>query len=322
MRFLIFIYLLVAMESLAQTSANYDSLSKKAWQLYTDKAFLKSAETYQKAFLALGGKGLVNDRYLAACAWAWAGKPDSSFVHLFKITDKGLYTNLSEITSDTKLSPLHNDGRWKKVIDQVKKNKENAEAKLDRQLVAQLDSVYHDDQDGRHQINTVISKGGQQSPETMALWKSIRLKDSLNQIKVMKILDNRGWLGADVVGKEGNSALFLVIQHADISIQEKYLPMMKDAVKKGNAAASSLALLEDRVALRRGGLQTYGSQIGMMPETGEHYVLPLADPDRVNERRKEVGLGSLETYIEHWGMTWDVEAYKKKLPEYIRIQKK
>lgn len=322
MRFLLFLFLTVSSASLAQKSPSYTSLTEKAWQLYTEKEYLKSAQTYSQAFMVLGGRGQVEDRYQAACAWAWASKPDSAFVQLYKIVDKGLYTNLDEISTDTKLSPLHTDARWKKVVDQVAKNKAKAEEKLDRKLAAHLDSIYHDDQDGRHQINAVMSRGGKQTPESVALWNSIHTKDSLNQIKVMKILDTRGWLGTDVVGKDGSRALFLVIQHADLPIQEKYLPMMKEALKKGDASGSSLALLEDRVALRKGGLQTYGSQIGMMPETGEHYVLPLADPDQVNQRRNEVGLGPLEEYLSEWNMTWDVEAYKKKLPDYIRLQRK
>lgn len=155
-----------------------------------------------------------------------------------------------------------------------------------------------------------------------AHWKIINEKDSINLIKVKKILDERGWLGADIIGNQGNSTLFLVIQHSDIETQEKYLPMMREAVSKGNARASSLALLEDRVALRKGGKQIYGSQVGRDQETGEYYVLPLVDPDNVDKRRAEVGLGTIQDYISNWGMTWDVEEYKKKLPEIEAKQKK
>jgi hypothetical protein len=41
----------------------------------------------------------------------------------------------------------------------------------------------------------------------------------------------------------------------------------------------------------------------------------LADPDHVDERRASVGLQPLAAYVEHWKITWDVEAYKKQLPE-------
>ena len=85
---------------------------------------------------------------------------------------------------------------------------------------------------------------------------------------------------------------------------------MREAVKLGNARASSLALLEDRVALRQGERQIYGSQIGRDPETNEYYVSPLIEPEKVNERRAEVGLGPIEEYIQNWGMTWDLEKHK------------
>ena len=57
----------------------------------------------------------------------------------------------------------------------------------------------------------------------------------------------------------------------------------------GNAMRPDLALLEDRVALRQGKKQIYGSQIGMDPETGEYFVSPLEDPDNVVERRIKMG---------------------------------
>jgi hypothetical protein len=106
-----------------------------------------------------------------------------------------------------------------------------------------------------------------------------------------------------------------VIQHAGIKIQEKYLPMMRDAVIKGNARAGSLALLEDRVALRRGGKQIYGSQITRDDKTGKYYVMPLEDPDNVDKRRQQVGLGPLKDYVSEWGIIWNVGDYKRFLLE-------
>jgi hypothetical protein len=141
--------------------------------------------------------------------------------------------------------------------------------------------------------------------------------DSLNLISIVSILDKHGWLGPEIIGEQGNSTLFLVIQHANITTQQKYLPMMREAVKKGNARPSSLALLEDRVLLRTGKNQIYGSQIGIDSNTNLNYVLPLDDPDNVDKRRAEVGLQPLADYISLWNLTWDVEAYKKELPALI-----
>jgi len=114
------------------------------------------------------------------------------------------------------------------------------------------------------------------------------------------LLDQYGWLGADVIGAQGNATLFLVIQHADQATQEKYLPMMREAVKNGKGQGSSLALLEDRVALRQGKKQIYGSQIGRDMGSKLYYVQPLEDPDNVDKRRAQVGLQPLAEYISQW----------------------
>lgn len=304
-----------------QEEEKYSELVKSAWSLYESKDYLKSAEKYSEAFVVLGGKGMVNDRYNAACSWALANEPDSAFIQLFKIAKNGNYTNYGHLTTDTDLNSLYPDERWSEVIAIVAANKEKAEVNFDKPLVAILDTVYQDDQKYRHQIKGIEEKYGWESDEMKAHWKIINEKDSINQIKVKKILDERGWLGPDVIGNQGNSTIFLVIQHAEIETQEKYLPMMREAVSKGNARGSSLALLEDRVALRKGEKQIYGSQVGRDQETGEYYVLPLIDPDNVDQRRSEVGLGPIQDYISNWDLTWDVEAYKKNLPEIEAKQK-
>lgn len=308
--------------SFGQDWEKYSELIKEAEQFYDDKEYLESGKKYADGFVALGNKGAVNDRYNAACSWALANQSDSSFAQLFIIARKGNYTNLSHLTSDTDLTSLHEDKRWSEVIELVRLNKEKAEAHLDKALVAILDTVYTEDQKYRKQLGDIEEEYGHDSDEMRAHVQIIIEKDSINLIKVTRILDERGWLGADVIGDQGNSALFLVIQHADLETQEKYLPMMREAVKDGRASSRSLALLEDRVALRKGEKQIYGSQIGRDKETGEYYVLPLLDPDNVDQRREEVGLGSLGDYVSNWGINWDVEEYKKKLPEYEAKQVK
>ena len=304
-----------------QDVEKYYELAKTAATLYESKEYLKSGEKYSEAFEFFKGKGTITDRYKAACSWAMANRPDSAFVQLFKVANNGKYSNVAHIASDTALLSLHHDDRWSKLLEIVKDNKKQSETTIDKSLVAILDTVFQDDQKYRQQIKGIQDKYGWDSDEMKAQWKLIQEKDSINQIKVKKILDERGWLGPDVIGNQGNSTLFLVIQHADIETQEKYLPMMREALTKGNAIAPNLALLEDRIALRKGGRQIYGSQIGQDQETKEYYVLPLEDPDNVDQRRAKVGLGKIQDYIANWGLTWDAEAYKKKLPEIEAKQK-
>ena len=100
--------------------------------------------------------------------------------------------------------------------------KNNAHAGLNAVLVSQLDSIHALDQIYRNEINQIGEKYGWQSKEMKAHWKIISSVDSSNLTIVEKILNTFGWLGADVVGQQGNSTLFLVIQHSNQKTQEKY----------------------------------------------------------------------------------------------------
>jgi hypothetical protein len=307
--------LLISNFSFGQEGEKYFELIKNAWNLYETKDYKLSAEKYSEAFSAFENKVNTRDRYNAACSWALAKEIDSSFVQMFKIAEKGNYLNFGHITTDSDLDNLHPDKRWSEVLEIVKANKEKAEVNFDKPLVAILNTIYQEDQGLRRQISEVEKEYGRESDEMKAHWKLIAEKDSINLIKIQRILDEHGWLGNDIIGNQGNKTLFLVIQHSDLPIQEKYLPMMREAVSKGNTRPSGLALLEDRVALRQGKKQVYGSQIGRNPETAEFYISPLKDPDNVDKRREEVGLGTLQEYVSRWDIEWDIEKYKKALPE-------
>ncbi len=188
-------------------------------------------------------------------------------------------------------------------------------------MVVVLDRIRSDDQFYRIQLDSVQARYGGRSPELQNLLKQMHRTDSINTLKITTIIDRYGWLGPDSIGVNGNRTLFLVIQHAEDCVQEKYLPVMREAVKAGRAKAASLALLEDRVALQQGKKQIYGSQVSWNMETNEYYVLPLEDPDHVDERRAKVGLPPMAAYLAEWNMKWDVEQYKKDLPRLEKEMK-
>lgn len=291
--------------------------------LYHAQQYKASAKHFQTAFDALDGKAYPNDRYNAACAYALAGNKKMAFFHLNNLAESSVqYSDYDHIIQDTDLNALHKDKRWNPLIQKIKANKEDLEKDYDRPLITLLDSIYNEDQQYRHALPAIEEKYGRNSDEVKAHWKIINEKDSLNLIVVKKILDERGWLGPKIIGELGGSTLFLVIQHSDLETQQRYLPMMREAVKNKNANPSNLALLEDRVALGLGEKQIYGSQIGINNETGTHFVLPLADPDQVDKRRAEVGLMPLNDYVFMFGMTWNLEEYKKQLPELEKYWRK
>lgn len=181
----------------------------------------------------------------------------------------------------------------------MKEEIKESQSKLDRDLVELLNDVYRADQHFRNRVDN--------KSRNYKKWKTT---DSLNQVQVRKILDERGWLGPEIVGHQGSAAIFLVIQHSDLQTQLKYLPMMRSAVQKGGARGRDLALLEDRVALGQGKKQIYGSQIYTNPETGSHYVAPIENPESVNVRRAEVGLNAIEDYVKRWNIVWDVDEHR------------
>jgi len=150
------------------------------------------------------------------------------------------------------------------------------------------------------------NKFGRDSDEMHYFWQLVSEQDSLNELEVMKILDSRAWVGTDVVGGQANTSLWLVVQHAPLDIQEKYLPLLRESVLAGQSQGSHLALLEDRIRMRKGLPQTYGSQIIRDEKTGEQIVYEIQEPEYVNQRRKEVGLGPIEDYVKRWGIEWTI----------------
>ncbi|MCW3084411.1 MAG: hypothetical protein JWP12_1777 [Bacteroidetes bacterium] len=317
--FFILFLLLPGVTSFAQISPErYNELLKKADRFYRLKNYKTSAQTYSQAFKLNRWKATTDDRYNAACAWAMAGIPDSAYFQLGKVIENGKYYNYQMIATEPAFKSLQKEKRWELLLENVQQNAKNAEAKLNKPLIWKLDSINTDDQQYRVRIDDTKSAYGADSKELKELWQQINKTDSINLIKVKAILDRDGWLGPDIVGLNGNTTLFLVIQHSDLKTQEHYLPMMREAVKNGNAQASALALLEDRVALGEGKKQIYGSQIITDPKTGKDTIAPVEDFPNVDKRRAAVGLEPLQEYVNHWGIVLKPRAPKKKAePVYL-----
>ena len=98
-------------------------------------------------------------------------------------------------------------------------------------------------------------------------------------------------------------AAFLVVQHTDQSTQEYYLPFLKAAVEEGEARPQDLALLEDRVLMRQGKRQRYGSQLQENGNGGWKFY-PIEDEVNVDERRKSVGLPPISEYAKQFGFKY------------------
>jgi len=185
----------------------------------------------------------------------------------------------------------------------------SGQSKFNKELSALLDTVYHDDQSGRLKLDSLQKQFGWKSEQVQSLVKTLIIQDSLNLIRVKKIIDTYGWLGPDEVGKQGAQTIFLVIQHADSLTQVTYVPLMREAVKKRKARPQDLALLEDRILTNQGKEQIYGSQV-RTNEAGKYEFYPIKDEPNVNKRRASVGLQPLEEYAKYFDIKYDLPKSK------------
>lgn len=130
-------------------------------------------------------------------------------------------------------------------------------------------------------------------------WKLQTDIDVANMKRLAEIVDAFGWPGIRFAGRASQTA-FLVLQHADIDTQRKYLPLLREAVGRKDALGGHLAMLEDRVRVADGKPQLYGTQLGGAPLRFD----PIEDEAHVDERRASVGLPPMAEYARMFGASY------------------
>lgn len=308
-------FILLSLDAVAQNDI-YSQKAREGKQLLAAGEYDEAAKCYSGAFQSVGWQGSISDRLNAARAWAMAGTLDSAYSNLFKIVEQGDIDNFEvsnvyryffeALNTDEYLQPMRSDARWPVLCDRAKANLPGMP-----ELAKTLEEVLKRDQSLRSEIHSIETRFGPNSAEMTSHRKLIQMQDSVNQGIVTGVLEKYGWLGKKEVGWMGSQAIFLVVQHAPLPVQEKYLPMMREAVKAGNAKRSDLALLEDRVLTRTGKKQLYGSQVTRDTATNETHFFPIEDVDNVDIRRAAAGLGPLAEYAKHFGIVWNAEAIEK-----------
>ena len=73
------------------------------------------------------------------------------------------------------------------------------------------------------------------------------------------------------------------------------MQLLKEAVVNGDAPKWHLAYLTDRVLVNEGSPQIYGTQIQDIE--GNAVLRPVEDPDHLDKRRREMGLGPITDYL-------------------------
>ncbi len=292
MRFLIilFVYLILFISPSFGQSLQYDSLKAIAQKSFEEGNYQLAATQFHSAFNVLGGKGYPQDRYNASIAWTIIGEKDSAFYNLFRLAEKTTFLEYNLLIKEDKFLRLKTDQRWLELLHIINPKNEIYNDSLSKVL----SSIRDKDQKFRYLLDAERRPYNEESTDTFkSILKTMIINDSLNLIIVEAIIDKYGWLSRNEVGFEESSALWLVIQHSNLKVQEKYFPVMKEAVKNGRADKMQLAMLEDRILMNQGKKQLYGTQYRLNEISKQMELWEIEDPINLNKRREAVGLSPM-----------------------------
>ena len=172
------------------------------------------------------------------------------------------------------------------------------------------------DQDARNKLVELMKKRSLENHNDVGIalnskeFEEVNKIDTQNKKRMMEIIAQYGWPGQTLVGKDGANAAWLLVQHADMDrpFQQKCLDLMK-AMPAGEVEKKQIAYLTDRVLVGQKKKQVYGTQLD-----GKFEPQPIEDPDNVDKRRAEMGLGTMAEYLKQARKAYGVKE-KEKEPE-------
>jgi hypothetical protein len=124
--------------------------------------------------------------------------------------------------------------------------------------------------------------------------KRVQAIDAVHLKALRHIVAANGVPTINVVGGDGLSAFWLLIQHADrdVLLQETILKTIERA--NFGIPLDEIALLTDRVRVNQGHPQVYGTQF---QQIGDEFVpLAIEDPENLSARRETMGLMPMVDY--------------------------
>lgn len=159
--------------------------------------------------------------------------------------------------------------------------------------------IEHDQSVAKRHIDLMNQKVRSDSPEMKKLmdeWKSVGDAD---KIQLKTLFKENGFLGYNEVGEQSSHNFLQMIQRFDddTAFQQEVLVEMKKHIDKINANPIEFAYLTDRVNLNQKKPQMYGTQLKINEKGTSYEPKPVIDPQNLNKRRAEVGLGTIEEAI-------------------------
>lgn len=262
---------------------------------------------YQRAFV-ISQKGVLSLLRAAVCAQQSAQNEQAkTYLKQAIGTDLAMSERLwRDSTEYAELQSLRHSPLATEFLEAVEA--ENLKTTFNPVLRKTLQEIYLDDQQPRLRLDTLRRVGRANTSEARQLLELIHQNDSINRINVETILAQEGYPGWSRVGKKQSGTVWMILRRAPLSVQKKYLPLLLQAAEQGEIHSShvgllvDLAVLTDRVRLKNGQKQWFGSQVQPGLAGKVYRFEPIEDEFNVDQRRKALGLPPLEHYAKQWGI--------------------
>lgn len=139
--------------------------------------------------------------------------------------------------------------------------------------------------------------------------EQMRAADADNTVYLKTLVTELGWIDVERFGQATALAAFLLVQHSgDLRLMKAALPEIEKDVKAKHLDGEQYALIYDRLQLMTGGKQRFGTQVIPTP-TGD--IAELEDREKVDEWRRELGMGPLAEYLKSFSGGGNVKSETK-----------
>ncbi len=176
-------------------------------------------------------------------------------------------------------------------------------------LAAQdLDSLLRVVHDRDQAVREEVVRLSQQMPPAvdslMAAYARMQAVDAENQRVVSDLLEGDGW--PEGISDEASETIWLVIDHADLEMQRRWMPLIEEQMAAGRVSKSSYATLLDRMLMREKRPQRYGTQTVSFTRMVEGdssrmerqcWLWPVEEPARLDSLRDAMGLMPIGEYL-------------------------
>jgi hypothetical protein len=165
------------------------------------------------------------------------------------------------------------------------------------EMKAELQAMYNKDQKAQEYDMAKVQRKSYSDSMEIA-FNALIIK---NTVAIKKYFREYGFPGIKENGEKATLNFWLLVQHSDhdVNFQNQVLIAMKKELDAKNVKPSEYAYLYDRVKKNQGKPQLYGTQM-VWDSHGIHTPYNLESPEKVNERRKEMGLNSIEEYLQEF----------------------